>query len=329
MIFRKISLLALLCSILCASQLYTQAVIEKIPSNMAIRFKNNSSQKVHALFIYTPDFSNVFKVGGWSEQSLQILTNIANLCATAYDEKQAKKAELAAQQASESQPEESQAQPSDAQPAQPESTESQPARTESSEAPQDQPAQPEQPQTPPASGPSHPQKVKLTAAAWVSAAGKVTGLLVNIVSQPGVILETMRKKDYFKHVLPGVAVYSHKRPVQRGQILSSISTYKKPGEITVAIYPDDNYGLPDFKAPLFIADFDITMYNSVTYGPQAGHAEFQYIDPVTKKVTVSNEKLFVPVRAADDGSLKFQTGGQAALDTLHQKEEELNVTLDF
>lgn len=300
---KKISLLSLLSIISYGGNIYTQALIDKVPTNMAIRFKNNSSQKVHTLFIYTPDFSNVFNVGTWSEQSLKTLTSIANLCATMYDEKQTKKtAQNTNQPDAQSQTSGSQLQP------------------------QNQPSQTQQ--NPPLTG-IQPQKIKLSTAAWVSAAGNITNLLVGIVTQPAVILETMKKKDYFKHVLPGVAVYSHRSPVQHGQMESSIGMYKKTGEITVAIYPDDSYGLPDFKAPLFIADFDINMYNSIAYGPQAGHAYFQYIDPATQTVKASNEKLFIPVRAADDGSLKFQAGGQAALETLRQKEEELNVTLDF
>lgn len=295
-------LLGLVCIFSCIGYLHAQAIIDKVPTNMAIRFKNNSSQKVHALFIYTPDFSTVFNVGAWSEQSLKTLTSIANMCATLYDEKQAQKAAQASQNTNQS------------------NTQSQPSGTST------QPSQPQQ--NPPSTG-TQPQKIKLSTAAWVTAAGNITNLLVDIITQPAVIIETMKKKDYFKHVLPGLAVYSHKSPVQRGQMESSIGMYKKTGEITVAIYPDNNYGLPDFKAPLFIADFDLNTYNSVTYGPQAGHAYFQYIDPVTQTVKLSNEKLFVPVRTADDGSLKFQAGGKAALETLHQKEEELNVTLDF
>ncbi len=272
-----------MCIISYGTKLYTQEIVDKVPTNLAIRFKNNSSQKIHALFIYTPDFSNVFNTGTWSEQSLKTLTSIANICATLYDEKQAQKAAQAAE------------------------IETNPTQQQ----------------------PSQPQKIKLSTVTWVKAAENITNMLVGIVTLPAVIIETIKKKYYFKHVLPGIAVYSCKSPVERGQMASSIGMYKKPGEITVAIYPDDTYGLPDFKAPLFIADFDINMYNSVTYGPQAGRAYFQYIDPATQTVKVSNEKLFIPVRAADDGSLKFQAGGQEALETLRQKEEELNVTLDF
>lgn len=94
---KNISLLCLLCIISYGTKLYTQEIVDKVPTNLAIRFKNNSSQKIHALFIYTPDFSNVFNTGTWSEQSLKTLTSIANICATLYDEKQAQKAAQAAE----------------------------------------------------------------------------------------------------------------------------------------------------------------------------------------------------------------------------------------
>ena len=72
---------------ICFSTAYCQYLLEKeVPTNLAIRFKNASTQKVHALFIYTPDLQNVFKVGGWSKKSLDMLSDIALKSAALFPE---------------------------------------------------------------------------------------------------------------------------------------------------------------------------------------------------------------------------------------------------
>ena len=272
---------------ICFSTAYCQYLLEKeVPTNLAIRFKNASTQKVHALFIYTPDLQNVFKVGGWSK-----ISDIALKSAALFPEEGAVIGK----------------------------------KTKSKDATTTEKKKEEK---------TNKGKVikipkKDVAVAFVNITGNIANYLTNTVLQPDAILASMSKKDYFEQVFPGLIVDSCNSPIKEGQHLSNLRLLKKKGDITLAIYPDDKYGLPDFTAPLFLQDFNYAKYNSATYGPEEGHVYYQYINPKTGAKGPRKEKLFVPMQVGSDGTLHYQSGGKAAKALLDKKEAELGGTIEF
>jgi len=266
-----------------ACTLFSQYLLEgKIPSNFALRFKNKSNEQVHALFIRTPEFKNVFKVGGWSAKSLDQLSQISLKCAVLF-------------------PEEGKV------------INATPTKESSAD----------EPTTKKARTIKIPKKD--TAVAFVNIMGDISKSVIDIFLQPAVILDTIHTKDYFEVVFPGTTAYSY-YPAHPGQLATNLKRLTKKGDIVLAIYPNDpKYaGVPNFDAPLFIQDFNFGKYNSVTYGPEPGHAIYQQIDPTTGQKGPEKEKLFVPV-ITKDGKLYTQTGGKQALKELKEKEEELGV----
>lgn len=244
---------------------------KSVPSNLAIRFKNASDQKVHALFIYTPEFSNVFKAGGWTKKAFNSLEKLSLKCVALFPEETTKKTD----------------------------SKTSDSTKKTTTIPKKDVVEP-----------------------WLKASLDSLDTVLKLVMQPDVIVSTISKKDYFKQVFPGLIVDSHRNP-RSGQRSTNLRRYTNSGDITLAIYPDDSaYNLPDFGAPLYIGNFNHGKYNSVVYGPVNGHVTYQYIDPKTKKVVRSKDKLFVPVEVDSEGKLEIQEIGQEAARDLIEKERE-------
>lgn len=259
-------------SILVSLQLFSMPSYKKpIPKNLGIRFKNASSQKVHALFIHTPEFSKVFEAGGWTKKAFESLEKLSLKCIALFPEEKEKK--------------------------QKDDTEKSQEKKKRTTIPKKEVIEP-----------------------WLQGSLNSLNVILEMVMQPDVIVDTIKNKDYFKQVFPGLTIDSHRNPTA-GQKTSNLRQYTKKGDVTLAIYPDNpEYGLPDFSAPLYIGDFNHGKYNSVIYGPVDGHVTYQHINPKTKKITKSKEKLFVPVEVSDKGNLEIQESGQDAATDLMEKE---------
>jgi len=287
---------------------------KEIPSNLAIRFNNVSHRKVHALFIYSPDFKKVFTIGGWSKKSFDLLTNIALKCAVLFPDEETVIGKPATDKAATEKEAVVKGLATDKGAQAKEVTGTGAQATEATTG-------------------TGKRTIKIprkdVALAWVNIGEDVLSYIMSSVLQPDAILASMPKKDYFKHVFPGFTIDSYNPPIHHGEIASNLRPYKKKGDITLAIYQDDpKYGLPDFTSPLFIQDFNYGKYNSVIYGPEQGHAFYQYINPETKEKGPLKEKLFEPVTVSE-GELYYQADSKDARNRVEKKEEELGAKIEF
>ena len=58
----------------------------------------------------------------------------------------------------------------------------------------------------------------------------------------------------------------------------------------------------------------------MTYGPEPGHAFYQYINPETKEKGPQKEKVFEPVTVSG-GQLYYQAGSEDAIDRVEKKKK--------
>ena len=157
-----------------------------------------SDQKVHALFIYTPDFKKVFTIGGWSQKSLDLLANISLKCAALFPEEGMELGKAADVKSA---------------------TDKEAVTKDATSAGGTAGKVPSK------------RTIKIpkkeVAVAWVQAGGDIAKYIMGSILQPDAILASMPKKDYFQYVFPRLTVDSCNPPVRDGQVASNLRQYKK------------------------------------------------------------------------------------------------------
>lgn len=136
---------------------------------------------------------------------------------------------------------------------------------------------------------------------------------------PHIALAAIQKKDYATQIYPGVRVYFYK------------STGKKPHDaimhlkdLTLAIFPDDGFGVTEFNKPLFVRSFDAEKYNGIYYGPEDGHVTFKKIDFATGDVLKATEKSFLPVENdKKEDKISVPDEGDDVLDEVRRAKEDI------